>query len=79
MFWNTILLAFREIKEWKFTRPVFFGDTVHGELEVVETKEMRRIGGGMVVIDVIVKNQKGEAVMNGSWTALIASRPAAQD
>lgn len=73
------VLAFREIKEWKFTRPVFFGDTVHGELEVIEAKDMRRIGGGMVVIDVNVKNQKGEAVMNGKWTALIASRPAIQE
>jgi acyl dehydratase len=69
------VLAFREIKEWKFTKPVFFGDTVHGELDVIEVKEIRRIGGGQVTIDVKVKNQNGDTVMSGIWVALIAARP----
>ncbi len=69
------VLAFREINEWKFAKPVFFGDTVHGELVVKETREMRRIGGGAVLIDVEVKNQTGETVMKGIWTVLIASKP----
>lgn len=69
------VLAFREINEWKFSRPVFIGDTIHAELEVKETRELRRIGGGAVVIDVEVKNQNGEVVNRGVWTALIALRP----
>ena len=69
------VLAFREISNWKFIKPVFIGDTIHAELEVVETKALRRIGGGSVVINVSVKNQNGDIVMKGDWVALIASRP----
>ena len=69
------VLAFREINEWKFIKPVFIGDTVHVVLEVKETKDLRRIGGGSVLIEVAVVNQKDEIVMKGLWTVLIASRP----
>jgi acyl dehydratase len=69
------VLAFREINEWKFIKPVFIGDTVHVELEVKETKDLRRIGGGSVTIEISVLNQKDETVMKGVWTVLIASRP----
>ena len=70
------VLAFREINEWKFIKPVFIGDTVHVRLEVKETKDLRRIGGGSVSIEVSVMNQKDDIVMKGVWTVLIASRPA---
>jgi len=69
------VLAFREINEWKFIKPVFIGDTVHVVLEVKETKDLRRIGGGSVMIEIGVVNQKDETVMKGVWTVLIASRP----
>ena len=70
------VLAFREINEWKFIKPVFIGDTVYVVLEVKETKDLRRIGGGSVTIEVSVINQKDEVVMKGVWTVLIAARPA---
>ncbi|MEJ5240255.1 MAG: MaoC/PaaZ C-terminal domain-containing protein [Anaerolineales bacterium] len=69
------VLAFREINEWKFVKPIRIGDTIHAELEVVETKAMPRIGGGMVVIAVEVINQQGEVAMRGRWTVLVQSRP----
>jgi len=69
------VLAFREINEWKFIKPVFIGDTVHVVLKVMETKDLRRIGGGSVRIELAVNNQKDETVMKGVWTVLIASRP----
>lgn len=68
-------LAFREINEWKFVKPILIGDTIHVELEVVETKAMPRIGGGMVVIAVEVVNQRQEVVMRGRWTVLVQSQP----
>ena len=70
------VLAFREINEWKFIKPVFIGDTVQAVLEVKETKDLRRIGGGLVTIEISVVNQKEEIVMKGVWTVLIAARPA---
>ena len=69
------VMAFREINEWKFARPVFFGDTVHAVLEVREKKELRRIGGGSVTIELDVINQNDEVVMKGVWVVLIATRP----
>ncbi len=70
------VLAFRDLT-WKFSRPVFIGDTVHMEAEVVELKEMTRLGGGSVVLQVAVINQKGEATARGTWNVLMASRPTA--
>lgn len=68
------VLAFREINEWKFSRPVYFGDTVHAEMLVTETKPAARLGGGSVTIRVDVKNQREESVMRGSLTFLVAAR-----
>ncbi|MBU0512898.1 MAG: MaoC family dehydratase N-terminal domain-containing protein [Chloroflexi bacterium] len=67
------VLAFREINNWKFTKPVFIGDTVHVETEVAATKAIRRLGGGAVTIILDVINQHGETVMKGKWTILIVS------
>ncbi len=69
------VIAFREISEWNFARPVFIGDTIHVEMEVVEKKEIRRLGGGNVMIAMDVKNQKGETTMKGLWTVVVAYRP----
>ena len=69
------VLAFREINEWKFSKPVFIGDTIRVEIVVLETKTLPRLGGGSIVISLEVKNQRGEMVMKGTWTALVASKP----
>ncbi len=70
------VIAFREINNWKFSAPIFIGDTIHVELLVLEAKPLPRLGGGSVVIELAVKNQRGEITMKGTWTVLINSRPA---
>ena len=69
------VLAFREVNEWKFSAPVFFGDTVHVELEVIEMKAMTRFGGGAVTLTLDVINQQGKSVQKGKWVVLLLSRP----
>jgi 3-hydroxybutyryl-CoA dehydratase len=69
------VLAFREINEWKFSAPVFIGDTIHAEMEVVELKAIPRLGGGAVVIAFDVQNQDGKSVQKGRWTVLMMSQP----
>jgi 3-hydroxybutyryl-CoA dehydratase len=69
------VMAFREINEWKFVKPIFIGDTIHVAMEVTETKAMPRIGGGAVILKLDVVNQKDEVVMKGFWTVLMMSKP----
>jgi acyl dehydratase len=69
------VIAFREINDWKFVKPIFIGDTIHAEIEVTETKALPRLGGGSVTLAIEVKNQKSETLMRGTWTVLVASRP----
>jgi acyl dehydratase len=66
-------LAFREL-DWKFTRPVFIGDTVRVQIKVTETKSMARLGGGLVVFEARVLNQRDEVVHKGEMKMLIKSR-----
>jgi acyl dehydratase len=68
-------LAFREIKEWKFSRPLYIGDTIHIEIELEESKPIPRLGGGSLVFGVKVKNQDDQTVMKGRWTVLVQSKP----
>lgn len=67
------VLFFREIDEWKFVKPLFIGDTIHVEMEVLETKAMARMGGGLVVVGMDIKNQDDETTMKGKWKVLVAS------
>lgn len=69
------VLAFREIKQWKFRNPVFIGDTVHAEIEVVAAKALPRLGAGALDLEIRVVNQDGEIVQKGIWNALIQSKP----
>jgi acyl dehydratase len=64
-------LAFREINDWKFSQPVFIGDTVRLRATVTETKAMARLGGGLVSLKVEVVNQDDKVVQRGTWGVLI--------
>ncbi len=67
------VLAFREL-EWKFSAPVFIGDTVHAILEVVETKPLPRLGGGSVTGKISVINQNDQIVHRGKMVLLVKSK-----
>ena len=69
------IIAFREINSWRFSKPVFIGDTLQVLMEIKETKAIPRVGGGTVVIQLDVQNQNGETVMKGDWTTLMSSKP----
>ena len=42
------VIAFREVTEWKFVKPVFIDDTIYVQLETIDVKALPRIGGGAV-------------------------------
>ena len=74
-FMEGTVLVFREILEWKFSSPVFIGDTIHAEFEVAEKKPLPRLGGGGIILSVRVINQEEQVVMRGRFNLLMLSRP----
>ncbi len=61
--------------EWKFKAPILIGDTIALTARVLRKREMRRLGGGIVVFGIAVKNQRGEIAQEGEWTILVKGRP----
>lgn len=74
-FMEGTVVLFREVREWRFLKPVFIGDTVHTVVEVTDKRELRRTGTGLVTLAVEVRNQKDEQVMKGTWEILVMTRP----
>jgi acyl dehydratase len=61
--------------EVKFSAPVFAGDTLYGESEVLAKRESAsRPGQGIVTIRTIGKNQRGEVVCSFKRNMLIPAR-----
>lgn len=69
------VIAWRDIGDWRFSQPVFIGDTIHATLEVIERKPMPRLGGGRVELKVAIHNQDGQTVMRGRWGLLVQNKP----
>ena len=68
------VLGFRGL-EMKFSSPVYIGDTIHAELKVAETRAARRLGGGVVALDIRIVKQDGVVAQKGSLSLLMMSKP----
>ena len=69
------VLSFRELG-WKFSLPVYIGDTIRAKIEIIKKKSLPRLGGGNVTAKVSVLNQREEVVQRGTMVLLIMSKPA---
>lgn len=58
----------------RWVLPVFIGDTIHPEMEVVSKRDKR--AGGVVTLEEVIKNQRGEVVCSCRLEALVSARPA---
>ena len=65
--------------EWKFRAPIFIGDTIHTKMSVKKTRNMKRLNGGLVNLDVEVVKQDGTTVQRGVWKLLFKSRPKVEE
>jgi len=63
--------------EWKFKAPIKIGDTIRMTAKVKQTKAMAKLGGGFVILEAKILNQRNEVTQQGEWTLLIKSQPAA--
>jgi acyl dehydratase len=73
-FMEDTVMAFRGL-EWRFTAPVFIGDTVRLRVTVESSRPMARLGGGLVNFKMEVVNQRDEVVNRGIWEILCKSAP----
>jgi len=67
------MIAFLGMAEVRFLAPVFFGDTIHPEMEVVDKKD--KAPGGVVTIQETILNQHDERVISALINVWAASRP----
>ena len=66
--------------EVKFTAPVFVGDTIYGESEVLSKRESKsRPGQGIVTIRTIGKNQRDEVICTFKRNVLVPAKGASVD
>jgi acyl dehydratase len=68
-------LAFREIEGWKFSLPVYPGDTIAMRARVAERRAIPRARAGLVRFDLEVVNQRDQIVCTGSLRLLMRMQP----
>jgi acyl dehydratase len=71
------LKAWLGMREWRFTAPVRFGDTLRVRTEVAARRETRDPSAGLVEQAVSVRNQRDEEVAAGIFVTLMHCREAA--
>lgn len=65
------LLAFLELRSWRFRRPVRIGDTITVTTTVSELRETSKPDRGVVVQRVEVRDQHDEVVQDGDFVLLV--------
>lgn len=60
-------IGFLQIRDWTFKAPVFFGDTIHIRITVMEARPSRtKPDRGVLTLFLEVINQNGEVVQEGT-------------
>lgn len=69
-------VALLGIDEWRFTAPVFIGDTVACTVDILSTRPTSSGEYGIVERRVTLRNQRGETVQTGRMDLMVLPRPA---
>ena len=73
---NMATAAFVSLRDWKFLKPIFFGDTLHVKTEVVEKRQHGRRRGEVIWHRELI-NQNDQVVQSGIFETLVElARPA---
>lgn len=67
-------IAFAQIKEWHFTRPVYIGDTIRARSTVLEKEERARGRRGQIIWKREIINQEEKVVQEGVTITLVEGR-----
>lgn len=60
---------------WDFKAPVRPGDTIHAEIEVIETREVKRRDRGLLGLSIALVNQDGVTTQAGTARLLMRRTP----
>ncbi|MDW8469673.1 MAG: MaoC/PaaZ C-terminal domain-containing protein [Burkholderiales bacterium] len=67
-------LAFLAIEDWRFAKPILFGDTVRARITVLEARASSKPGAGVLKRRIELVNQRGEVVQGGTFVTLVKAR-----
>lgn len=67
-------VALLGIDQWKFTNPVFIGDTLTGTVEIVGTRLTSKKNTGVVQRELRLTNQRDEITQQGRMDILMLTR-----
>jgi acyl dehydratase len=70
-------VALLGIDQWRFTAPVFIGDTVTCQVEILSTRRTSSGTTGIVERMVTLRNQHDEVVQQGRMDVMVLTRDAA--
>jgi len=74
-FWPASLVCITRLDKIRFLAPVFIGDTIRLDAEIVEMTRMRE-GNGLITSRMQVRNQRNEMVIAGRIQLQAGCRPA---
>jgi len=70
-------VALLGVDEWRFTAPIFIGDTVTCTVEILSTRRTSSGKTGVVERMIVLRNQHDETVQQGRMDLLVLAREAA--
>jgi len=60
--------------ECRWRAPTFIGDTIHVDVRVADKRTTSKPDRGVVTLERLAVNQRGETVMESAWTLLVRTR-----
>ena len=73
-YYGDAIMALIGIDKVRPVLPVFIGDTIHVESEVISKKETSKLDRGVITLRYDYKNQRGETVMDLEFTLMMHRR-----
>lgn len=71
-------IAFYGIEDWKFLKPLFFGDTIRVKVVVDRKIENRKADRGVVIFVIEIVNQDDAVLQSGKWKVMVYRKAAAE-
>ncbi|PZW44819.1 acyl dehydratase [Humitalea rosea] len=65
------------VDEWRFLKPILFGDTIHLRATIVSARPTSKPDRGVLVRRMELLNQRGEVVQTGLMTTMVLTRAGA--